>query len=105
MKGQFDDTIIFMMGCGGLKTTEMADAFIKKGASVYVGWNTELVVINEMDIAIIQLLQHFIREKITLEESIRLVFNNVDSNYSKQLTYYPLDAGGLAIGRKVSSTP
>ncbi|NIU83177.1 MAG: hypothetical protein GWN64_06760, partial [Candidatus Thorarchaeota archaeon] len=44
MKGEFENTIIIMMGCEGLgyeelTYTDMAEAFIKKGAKVYIGWD------------------------------------------------------------------
>jgi hypothetical protein len=39
MNGKFQNTIIIMMGCEGLDNTLMAEAFVEKGAKVYIGWN------------------------------------------------------------------
>jgi hypothetical protein len=39
MKDEFNNTMVIMMGCDGLKYDDMAEAFIEKGAQVYVAWS------------------------------------------------------------------
>ena len=39
MQGTFDDAIIVMMGCDGLRSQRTAQAFLDKGASDFVSWS------------------------------------------------------------------
>jgi hypothetical protein len=39
MQGTFDDTIIVMMGCDGLRSQRTAQAFLDKGASDFISWS------------------------------------------------------------------
>lgn len=98
MKGRFNDTVVVMMGCDGLKNVDMAEAFIEKGAKAYVGWN-ESVLASHTDQAATRLLQHFLTEKLTLKQSIQETLKEVgaDPAYNSQLTYYPLEAGEQTI--------
>jgi hypothetical protein len=94
MKGRFQNTIIIMMGCEGLDNSLMAQAFVQKGARVYIGWYKP-VSASHTDTAIIHLLQHFLMEKATLKESVRQTFREIgfDPMYNSLLIYYPLEAG------------
>jgi hypothetical protein len=94
MNGKFQSTIIIMMGCEGLDNTLMAEAFVEKGAKVYVSWN-QPVSASHTDTATTQLLQHFLIEKLTLEQSVQETFKEVgfDPIYKSQLIYYPLEVG------------
>jgi len=98
MNGNFAKTVIIMMGCEGLNNTKMAQAFVEKGAKVYIGWN-KMVSASHTDIAIAHLLQHFLTEKLTLKESVRETFREVgfDPAFSSLLIYYPLEVGDLTI--------
>jgi len=94
MSGTFDNSIIIMMGCNGLTYTDMAKAFVDKGAKVYIGWY-ESVSVSHTDTATIKLLQHYLIEKLTLKQSIKETFKEVgfDPTYKSLLIYYPLEAG------------
>jgi len=94
MKGRFSDTLILMMGCDGLKNTNMAEAFVKKGAKVYVGWN-ESVLASHTDTATTLLLQHLLTEKQTIRQAVENTMEEVgpDPTYKSQLIYYPHKAG------------
>lgn len=39
MEGRFDDTLIVMMGCDGLRSQRTAQAFLDKGANAFVSWS------------------------------------------------------------------
>jgi len=39
MEGKFDDTVVIMMGCDGLRAQKTAQAFLDKGASAFVSWS------------------------------------------------------------------
>jgi hypothetical protein len=95
MKGKFKDTIIIMMGCEGLgyegqTYTEMAEAFIKKGAKVYISWNGP-VSVNHTDQATVHLLQRLILKKRTIKEAVEQTNYDVgpDPIYNSTLKYYP----------------
>jgi len=95
MKGKFKDTIIIMMGCEGLgyeglAYTDMAEAFIEKGAKVYIGWDGP-VGINHTDQATDYLLQKLILKKRTIKEAVQQTNDEVgkDPMYNSTLQYYP----------------
>jgi hypothetical protein len=90
MKGAFQNTTVVMMGCEGLNNTRMAEAFIEKGAKVYIGW-TSSVSACYTDQATARLLQHLIAEKQTINQAVHDTVEDVgpDQTYNSQLTYYP----------------
>ena len=90
MKGAFQKTTVVMMGCEGLNNTRMAEAFIEKGAKVYIGW-TSSVSASYTDQATAHLLQHLIAEKQTIKQAVDNTIEEVgpDQTYNNQLTYYP----------------
>ncbi len=100
MNGRFQDTIIVMMGCNGLTYTDMAEAFIGKGAKVYISWSNA-VLASHTDVSTVKLLQHFLIEKRTLQESVSEMFKEVgaDPAYKSTLVYYPPEAGDYIIAR------
>ena len=92
MKGDFQNSVIIMMGCEGLNNTLMAEAFVEKGAKVYISWNQQ-VSASHTDTATTQLLQHFLIEKLTLKHSVQETSKEVgfDPAYNSLLIYYPLE--------------
>jgi len=96
--GRFQNTIIIMMGCEGLDNPLMAEAFVEKGAKVYISWN-QPVSASHTDAATTQLLQHFLIEKLTLKQSVQETFKEVgfDPAYKSLLIYYPLEVGEQTI--------
>jgi hypothetical protein len=103
MEGDFKDTVVLMMGCEGLDNPSMAHAFVMKGAKVYVSWN-QPVVSSHTDYATADLLQHFVAERMTLEESIRATFQTVgyDPVYNSLIIYYPAEAGDYTLPKSTS---
>ena len=94
MNGNFQDSIIIMMGCESLTNTKMAEAFIEKGAKAYIGW-TGLVSADHTDAATQQLLKHLIVEKKTMATAITETLTEVgkDPTYESTMSYYPSQAG------------
>jgi hypothetical protein len=95
MKGKFKDTIIIMMGCEGLgydgvTYTDMAEAFIKKGAKVYISWEGP-VSINHTDLATAHLLQSLILHGRTIKQAVTETREEIgpDATYNSELQYYP----------------
>jgi len=105
MSGDFQKAIIIMMGCNGLTYTDMAEAFIEKGAKVYVSWSGS-VLASYTDHAITTLLRHFVKEKRTLKESVQETFKELggDPVYKSLLIYYPLEAQNYTI-QAIATTP
>jgi len=93
MSGRFQDTAIIMMGCEGLNNTKMAEAFIQKGAKVYIGWRGA-VSASRTDQATAQLLQHLIMEKQTIKQAVTETMNDVgpDLIHDTVLLYDPPEA-------------
>jgi hypothetical protein len=57
MNDKFQNTAIIMIGCEGLNNTKTAEALIKRGAKVYIGWNGD-VSASHRNKATTQLLTH-----------------------------------------------
>jgi len=111
MKGEFKNTIIIMMGCEGLgyeelKYTDMAEAFVKKGAKVYISWDGP-VGINHTDKATVQLLQSLFLYKRTIKGAVTETMEIVgkDPTYNSTLQYYPKtpEVGNYTISNLKSS--
>lgn len=98
MNGKFENTIIVMMGCDGLTHSDMAEAFVKKGAKVYVGWSGP-VSARHTDQATTQLLKHLVTEEQTIMEAIGKTMEEVgtDPEYESSLEYYPASASNLTL--------
>ena len=99
MKGEFENTTIIMMGCEGLgyeglTYTDMAEAFIKKGAKVYISWDGP-VGVNHTDQATIHLLQSLILEKLIIRKAVEET--SPDPAYNSTLHFYPGGAGSYTI--------
>lgn len=104
MKGKFDNATIIVMGCNGLTYSSMAEAFIEKGAKVYVGWDG-LVTASHTDQATAHLLESLVTKNQTIEEAVNEVMNEVgsDPEYESVFLYYPPQAGSYRIQRAISS--
>jgi hypothetical protein len=98
MKGTFNDTTVIMMGCYGLEYPSMAEAFIEKGAQVYIGWNGT-VSADHTDEATINLLKHLILEKQAIGQAVENTMkeNGEDPIDKSILTYYPYEVGERTI--------
>ena len=90
MKGTFDDTVIIMMGCATLHYDDMAQAFIEKGASTYLGWDAS-VDLQYVDRAALDLIVNLLTEGMTVEEAVLRTMTEVgrDPTSSAQLGVYP----------------
>jgi hypothetical protein len=90
MEGRFDDTVVIMMGCSGLFVRDLAEAFVDKGASVYIGWNgsVELYYIDE---ATPYLVRQLCSGNLTIEEAVDSTMDAIgpDPEHKAGLEYYP----------------
>jgi hypothetical protein len=98
MNGRFQNTIVVMMGCNGLTYTDLAEAFIEKGANVYIGW-TAPVLASHTDLATSSLLKHLFIEKRTIKQAIESTYRDsgADPTYNSLLLGYPKEASDYTI--------
>jgi len=100
MQGTFNKTTIIMMGCNGLTYTDMAQAFVNKGAKVFIGWNCGISA-SDTDEATTCLLRNMITENRTvgnaLDDAIKIVGSMLAPNDT--LEYYPPESGTYTIQR------
>lgn len=69
MQGSFDEALIVMMGCDGLRSPRTAQAFLDKGARAFVSW-TEAVSASHTDAATLRLLEHLLIDKLPTRDAI-----------------------------------
>lgn len=88
MQGEFDDSIIILMGCVSLNQTTMAEALVNKGARVVIGW-TKKVDLSDTDDSTLQLLSYlFADNPYTIRGAVDEVNSRVHS-YNSTLDFYP----------------
>jgi hypothetical protein len=97
MQGRFSNSIIIMMGCTGLKDSSMAQAFVSKGARVYVSWENS-VTPDRTDDATTALLQSLAEGK-TVRQAVNTAMDEAgpDPIYNSTLGFYPDDQATLVL--------
>jgi hypothetical protein len=97
MKGSFNDTVIVMMGCAGIKKCA-ATAFLQKGAKVYLGWDGP-VSARHTDRATIRFLEHFLNRGQTVASAVEETMKDVgyEPPYKSILLFWPVEAGAYGI--------
>jgi len=98
MEGEFPETAIIMMGCEGLKYDSMAEAFIQRGAKVYLSWNGP-VTATHTDTAMTNLLEHLLLERMTVAQAFAETREEVglDPTFKSQIEFYPIFAAPYII--------
>jgi len=92
MEGEFDDAVVIMMGCSGIFRRDLAEAFVDKGASVYLAWNgsVELYYVDE---ATPYLVRQLCSGNLTIEEAVDSTMDvtviGPDPEHGSGLEYYP----------------
>ena len=95
-RGTFDKALIVMMGCFGLKRTDLAKAFVQRGAAAVVSWDG-LVSAPHTDAATENLLQHLLVDRLTVGQAVAKTMAEVGpdpANGSSLLFYPPEGAAG-----------
>lgn len=98
MKGHFDDTVIIITGCSCLHLEDLAQAFIYKGASAYLAWDST-VGLDYVDDATMALVQNLLSEGLTIQQAVAKTMEEkgADPEWGAVLKYYPKDSGSKAI--------
>jgi hypothetical protein len=94
LDGHFPRSIIIVTGCTSLNNTrtQMAQAFVKKGAHAYIGW-TDLVSLSHSDGTAMSFLQYLLNYNKTIGDTVNQCNESPDPNYPGQLAYYPSNVG------------
>jgi hypothetical protein len=97
-KGKFNNTVIMAMGCESYYVDDMPAAFMKKGASIYIGWSA-LVSLEYVDTVALDLLGNLCRENMTVAQAITQTMAEVgpDPYFRTYLKYYPVESGNKKI--------
>ncbi len=69
MQGSFDETLIVMMGCDGLRTQRTAQLFLDKGASAFVSWSNPVSAAHT-DAATLRLLEKLLLEGLDASAAV-----------------------------------
>ncbi len=90
MNGRFEDTVIILMSCNGLKEgyTETAKALQEKGAKVIVSWDGRVDSADNDD-ATTLLLRYLIESNDTLSTAFEKIPQYSTQGLSPTLHYYP----------------
>lgn len=86
----YDGATIIMMGCEGLLSDRTAQAFVERGADVYISWD-ETVSVTHTDAATSRLLQHLLVDELPAGEAVARTMADVgpDPSYGSSLAFYP----------------
>ncbi|NQT07503.1 hypothetical protein HQ586_00350 [Candidatus Bathyarchaeota archaeon] len=89
MKEELEGALVVLMGCDGLASSELAEAFLDAGAAAYVSWDGP-VSLAHTDRATLALLEG-VTGGLTLEESVEHALRQVgpDLRYGSSLKIYP----------------
>lgn len=103
LRGRFDNTVVIMMGCDGMRYDCMAEAFVASGAAVYFGWD-DFVSTLHADKVTIDLLESLLESTDTVSQAVTDTTgrHGADPYYQGALSYYPLDSGNHTLEQLLS---
>ncbi len=98
LEDRFDGTLIVVMGCDGLRSQDLAKAFLEAGASAYVSWDGP-VSLEHTDRATLAMLKVLVAEDMYLRDAIRysMELPGPDPSYSSMLCFFPEEGGSFRI--------
>lgn len=93
MEGRFDNTLIIMMGCDGLRSQRTAQAFLDKGAQAFVSWS-QPVSASHTDTATQRLLERLLIDGLPTSEAVSRTAAELgpDPTYEAELRVLPADS-------------
>ena len=89
MRNNFDNTVIINMGCAAFFNDDLADAFIARGASTYLGWDVS-VGLSYVEKATMTLVEKLCSEEMTIAQAVASTMDEdgPDPNNNAFLKYY-----------------
>lgn len=102
MKGELNNTVIIMMGCSCLYLDDLAQAFIEKGASTYLGWDAS-VDLSYVDDATLNLVRNLCAKELTVRKAVAktMAEKGPDPRHRAMLQCYPPSSGSQAVAELV----
>jgi hypothetical protein len=93
MKGNFDGATVILMGCDGLRSNKMAEAFVRKGAAAFISWDAH-VSADYTDTATERVLHYLLIDKRTPSEAVAQTMAEVgpDPSYGSKMVVYPAES-------------
>ena len=97
MKEGLEGALVVLMGCDGLASPELADAFMDAGVAAYVSWDGP-VSLAHTDRATLALLEG-VAGGLTLEEAVERSLERVgpDVRYGSSLRIHPSEGGDFVL--------
>jgi hypothetical protein len=97
-KGTFNNTVILAMGCESSRHIDLEQAFIAKGASVYIGWS-DVVTLEHVDKVTLDLLKNYCTGGMSISQGISVTMASLghDPYYNSYLKFFPDISGGKTI--------
>ncbi|MCP8305127.1 MAG: hypothetical protein H3Z50_06670 [archaeon] len=92
-QGDFPDSVVIVDSCFGLNSNSMAEAFIEKGSSVYIGWDWG-VYSDYSDYATLTLIDNLL-SGMTIDQAVENTPK--DHDFGSILFYYPSDKGDVKL--------
>ena len=89
-KGAFNKTVVLSMGCESYRHDDLLQAFIAKGASVYIGWS-DLVSLEHVDKVTLDLLKNYCTAGMGISPGISQTMATFgrDPYFNSYLKFYP----------------
>jgi hypothetical protein len=90
MSGRFPNSLIIISSCGGLYSSDLADAFIERGVKGIISWS-DLVDLDHTDSAIDILIRYLCVDGLTIGDAVSKTMGEVgpDPSYDSILLFYP----------------
>lgn len=101
-KGEFEDTVILAMGCESYCYNDMPEAFLEKGASAYVGWDT-VVSLGHVDAVSLDLLENLCTDNATLGEATAATMADIgkDPYFNAVLKFTPPETADKTVSELI----
>ena len=95
-------TVVIIAGCSCLGRTDLAEAFLARGASVVLSWD-EPVSLDYLDLATEHLVDALLAQEMTVENATisTMVEYGEDPDFGAILLYYPVAAGRYTVAELV----
>lgn len=90
MVDRFRGSVMMVMGCDGMKATDLAQAFIDNGARLYISWD-DPVTLEHTDRAFRRLLAAMADDGADAEDAVSLALEGVgrDPDYNSSIACFP----------------
>ena len=90
VQGQFNGATVLLMGCAGLKATDLAQAFVSRGVANFIGWDGAVTAAHT-DAGTEKLLQNLFSKHLDVRTAVAKTSQEIgpDPSYGGRLLEYP----------------